>query len=522
MKKLFSALLALALTLSAVASFAFVLGPNTTVTVGTNSALNITKFYTTYDSTNLLAGTRLYSEIVDKTDDAFAKNALIQFVVEFEVLNALVPSNNIDTANNKDAGTATLTFTSDTVDLSVNQYAGQMALYCDAGYDLVNAVNVVTNTAGQGCTYTNDKNSGILNTLQIEVDFTQNGARINGFDDKGIAITGPTSYKEASSTYTLIFSGITKGEITDQGAVVMKTGYSDSFSVFGNVTAAKSDNTAASIVPNAVIVERNGRSYLVEKVAALWNVTTANYAYAYANDTTAIGYKVTLGTAAPYGTTNYGQIVYDTPVAQFDTEVVTYNLPGNADINGTDIEGYGSSLGLVDLLSTDDASDDIRVFKTVLNDGSTVYLRADGSKAFASDDGALARFNIAMNDLGFSTEVGYTYKLTDSVFTTAASYAETRSATYNNGTVIPIEPEEDEEPDVDEPTDEEPIEEEPIEEEPIEDEDPWIDEEPIEDEDIYNEVPVTGDFSANLSILLAAAALTAAAALALVLKKARG
>ena len=124
MKKLFCIALALALALSICSAFAFVLGPGSTVTAGTNSALTITKFYATYDVTNLLSGVRLYSDIVDRTNDAFAKNALIQFAVEFEVLNALVPANNIDTANHKDAGTATITFASDTVDLSVNQYAG--------------------------------------------------------------------------------------------------------------------------------------------------------------------------------------------------------------------------------------------------------------------------------------------------------------------------------------------------------------------------------------------------------------
>ena len=98
MKKTLSIVLALALALSMFASFAFVLGPSTGVAGATNSALNITKFFTTYDASNLLAGTRLYAPIVDKTDSAFAKNELIQFCVEFEVLNAKTVANGVDPA----------------------------------------------------------------------------------------------------------------------------------------------------------------------------------------------------------------------------------------------------------------------------------------------------------------------------------------------------------------------------------------------------------------------------------------
>ena len=176
MKKTLSIVLALALALSMIASMAFVLGPSSGVTGATNSALNITKFFTTYDASNLLAGTRLYAPIVDKTDSAFAKNELIQFCVEFEVLNQKTLANGVDAK--KANGTSTLVFSSDTVNLSVNQYPGQMALYEDAGMDLVNAVKVSTNLAGQGGVYT-----AKYNTLTVEVDFSQAEiGRVNGFD----------------------------------------------------------------------------------------------------------------------------------------------------------------------------------------------------------------------------------------------------------------------------------------------------------------------------------------------------
>ena len=478
MKKTLSIVLALALALSMIASMAFVLGPSTGLAGATNSALNITKFFTTYDASNLLAGTRLYAPIVDKTDSAFAKNELIQFCVEFEVLNAKTIANGV--ASNKAEGKSTLLFTSDTVNLSVNQYPGQMALYQDAGMPLVNAVNVTTNTAGQGGTYDAKKNS-----LAVEVDFYQaESGKANEFTANGIQISAPASYKDAKATYSLIFSGITKGEITEKGAVQMKTAY----------------DAGVAFVNGKAEVVRNGRHYQIEKVAAVWAAETTNLP-SYAALST-IGYKVTLGTAQTNGT-----YVYDLPVAQFDTEVVVYqNI--DPEVNGTDIEGLGVSLGLVE--------DGVKVFKTVLQDGTTVYLRADGTKAFVTgtDASRLTRFQTAMDDFGFKTDVGYTYKLTDGLFTTAGSYSVTREATYNNGTVVPVEPDADEPGDVDEPTDEGTVDEEP-DDEPA-DEEP--DDEPADEEP---EAPTTGDVASNVAIALAAAAIVAAAALAVVMKKAR-
>lgn len=493
MKKTLSIVLALALALSMFASLAFVLGPSSGVTGATNSALNITKFFTTFDKTNLIGGTRLYSEIVDKTDSAFAKNELIQFCVEFEVLNAKTVSNGV-AADKADSKTpTTLLFTSDTVNLSVNQYPGQMALYEDAGMALVNAVKVGLNninpTTGATVTgYQGNTYNAKTNALSIGVEFKQaeHATRDNGFTAEGIYLTAPASYKDAKATYSLIFSGVTKGEITEKGSVQMKTAY----------------DAGVAFVGGKAEVVRNGRHYQIEKVAAVWAAETTNLP-SYAALST-IGYKVTLGTAQTNGT-----YVYDLPVAQFDTEVVVYqNI--DPEVNGTDIEGLGVSLGLVE--------DGVKVFKTVLQDGTTVYLRADGTKAFVTgtDASRLTRFQTAMDDFGFKTDVGYTYKLTDGLFTTAGSYSVTREATYNNGTVVPVEPEDDNTGDVDEPTDEEPVDEEPTDEEPV-DEEP-TDEEPTDEEP---EAPQTGDVASNVAIALAAAAIVAAAALAVVMKKAR-
>jgi hypothetical protein len=494
MKKTLSIVLALALALSMVASMAFVLGPSTGVTGATNSALNITAFYTTYDASNLVAGTRLYSEIVDKTDSAFAKNELIQFCVKFDVLNAKTVANGV--ASDKANGTSTLVFTSDTVNLSVNQYPGQMALYEDAGMELVNAVKVSTNLSGQGGVY-----NAKANSLTVEVDFSQaETGRINGFDAEGIAIAAPASYKEAKASYALIFSGITKGEITEKGAVQMQTAY---------------DSGVSFNKDGVAYVVRNGRHYQIKKVAAKWTATTTSVP-SYAALST-IGYEVTLGTAQ-----TDGSYKYDLPVAQFDTEVVVYqNI--DSEVNGTDIEGIGSSLGLVE--------DGVKVFKTVLNDGTTVYLRENGSKAFVegTDSSRLTRFQTAMDDFGFKTDVGYTYKLTDDLFTTAGSYSIVREATYNNGTVVAVEPAEDEEADVDEGTDEEEVtedEEEVVEEdEEVVEDDEEVDEteEDVEDDAAEEEevAPTTGDVASNVAIALAAAAIVAAAALAVVMKKAR-
>ena len=188
-------------------------------------------------------------------------------------------------------------------------------------------------------------------------------------------------------------------------------------------------------------------------------------------------------------------------------------------MDGLDVEGLGVSLGLVEdgYIDADGnkKEEKIKVFKTVLQDGTTVYLRAVGNKAFSDETGELARFQTCMDDFGFKTDVGYTYKLTDALFTTAGAYAVTREATYNNGTVVPVEPADDEDPTVEEPTDEEPVDEEPTDEEPVDEEpaDEPADEEP--------EAPQTGDVAGNIAIALAAAAIVAAAALAVVMKKAR-
>lgn len=521
MKKTLSIVLALALALSMIASMAFVLGPSTGLAGATNSALNITKFFTTFDKTNLIGGTRLYSEIVDKTDSAFAKNELIQFCVEFEVLNAKVIANGVD--DKKANGISTLLFSSDTVNLSVNQYPGQMALYEDAGMELVNAVkvglnNINPNTGAtvsgyQGNTYNTKKNE-----LSVSVEFTQaeKATRDNGFTADGIYLKAPASYKDAKATYSLIFSGVTKGEITEKGSVQMKTAYKAGSVFTGGAPVVIGGEATTSGIGSTVKVERNGRTYKIEKVVGQWanvnnDTTVPYYADVQSFGTTAdgkpagLGYKVMLrGDKDATQPDGYKWI----DVAEFDTEVVTYKGI-DIEVNGTDIEGIGVSLGLVE----DVKGTPTKVFKTVLQDGTTVYLRANGEKAFmdAADAGKLARFQTCMDDFGFKTDVGYTYKLTDALFTSAGAFSVTREATYNNGTVVPVEPEADEPGDVEEPTDEDPVDEEPADEEPV-------DEEPVDEEP---EAPTTGDVASNVAIALAAAAIVAAAALAVVMKKAR-
>ena len=516
MKKTLSIVLALALALSMFASLAFVLGPSSGVTGATNSALNITKFFTTFDKTNLIGGTRLYAPIVDKTDSAFAKNELIQFCVEFEVLNAKTVSNGVD--SKKANGISTLLFSSDTVNLSVNQYPGQMALYEDAGMALVNAVKVGLNNINpntgttvsgyQGNTYNTKKNE-----LSVSVEFTQaeNATRDNGFTADGIYLKAPASYKDAKATYSLIFSGVTKGEITEKGSVQMKTAYKAGSVFTGGAPVVIGGEATTSGIGSSVEIDRNGRHYMVQKVASKWTKATADTSIPNYAEIDTVGYKISLGTKNAAGTYDW------TTIAQFDTEVVKYkNI--DIEVNGTDVEGLGVSLGLVEYAQKDATAGGtaVKVFKTVLQDGTTVYLDETGAKAFTTTDGAadagkLARFQTCMDDFGFKTDVGYTYKLTDALFTFAGAFSVTREATYNNGTVVPVEPEADEPGDVEEPTDEDPVDEEPADEEPA-------DEEPGDEEP---EAPTTGDAASSVAIALAAAAIVAAAALAVVMKKAR-
>ncbi len=87
------------------------------------------------------------------------------------------------------------------------------------------------------------------------------------------------------------------------------------------------------------------------------------------------------------------------------------------------------------------------MFRTVLSDGTVRYILGDGTPAEISTDAfnatELARLNTMLADFGFSTADNYTYKLEDKYFTSAGADCDVLTATYNNGTVVPVEPDEE-------------------------------------------------------------------------------
>lgn len=543
MKKTLTIVLALVLALSMLASFAFVINPGTggTVTPDKNP-LAITGFFATSNDA-ILSGARIYAPLTDKTNDAYAKNEIIRFAITMDVLNPLVPANGVDGALHT---TNTMTVTSSTVDFSVSRMAGQQALHVPFGSGLVTAIDskVTNNGGGSPAAYGAVVNGNVM-TIKVLTDqlaapstsafstapITGTGATNDPYIGAAITLHAPetTAVTEAKASYAFIFTGITKGEITEQGLAKLVT---------ATVAANKFDATPDT---DLIKVEKNGRIYYVEKIitqASILHATiTTNIApsHPYYNEPTKVGYRVYL-VGSQTSTTTYELL----PVGQFDTESITWKNVG-VDLSNTEVEGLGYSLGLEKLVPSAGTSvtlvngklpdavataapttDNYRVFRTVLSNGTVNYILGDaigtgtnekvGDNAFTTAE--KARLDTMMADFGFSTADNYNYKLEDKYFTTAGTDTDVLTATYNNGTVVPVEPEEED--DLDEPTPDEDLD---------DDIDEDIDEDLDEDEDVIDdedEVPAeTGDFASDIALALTAAAIVAAAALAFVMKKAR-
>lgn len=530
MKKTLTIVLALVLALSMLASFAFVINPGTGGAIKPEkNPLAITGFFAT-DNIAIVGGARVYAPLADNTNSAYAKNEVIRFAITMDVLNPSVPANGVDVTqlgpNN------TLTVTSSTVDFSVSNMAAQQALHVPLS-QLVTAINskVTNNDLGASTpafgAYVDSKN-----VLTIKIETAQADPSTSAFGTTApagtplvpdhITLNAPTDPTVAKASYAFIFTGITKGEITEQGLAKLVTA-----TVPG--TAFTNDEV--------ISVVKNGRTYLVEKVAEAEvnhpSITTGidNATHPY-YDLFKVGYRVYLVTSET--ATDYTAI----PVAQLDSESVVW-AAGIPEIVGTEVEGLGYSLGLEKInlgsqtvakatllapavTSTPGSYQQARVFRTVLSDGTVRYILGDalhasdadkqvGATAFTAAE--LTNLNTMLADFGFSTADNYTYKLEDKYFTTANSDAAVLTATYNNGTVVPVEPEEED--DLDEPTPDE-----DLDDDIDEDIDDDLDEDDVIDDE--DEVPAeTGDFASDIALALTAAAIVAAAALAFVMKKAR-
>ncbi len=519
MKKTLTIVLALVLALSMLASFAFVLNPGTGGAIKPDkSPLVITGFFVT-DNLAIVGGARVYAPLADNTSAAYAKNEVIRFAITMDVLNPMIPANAID-PNWNTAEDAVLTVTSDTVDFAVSAMAGQQALHVPLS-QLVSAINSrVLTTETFGATLGDTPATKNVLTLKIHLaagdPSTANFVEAPGVKGDPIALFTPDVTTQAKASYAFIFTGITKGEITDQGLAKLVTS-----KIAG--TEFEDDEVIA--------VVKNGRTYLVQKVEEASAVDpgvlvkhptiTTGLSPAY-YQLFKVGYRVYLVTAETAD--DYTAI----PVAQLDSESVRW-AASLLDLDEAEVEGLGYSLGLekiklaaqtvdktgVNAMAAPNvvpANDQARVFRTVLSDGTVRYILGDGTAVEIGTDAfnatELARLNTMLADFGFSTADNYTYKLEDKYFTTAGADANVLTATYNNGTVVPVEP--DEEPDVGEETDDEDL--------PDEDLDEIEEGEDVIEDDVPAE---TGDFASDIAIALTAAAIVAAAALAFVMKKAR-
>ena len=497
MKKTLAIVMALAMALGMIASFAFVVAPTTTSR--TNAPIGIDMWAT--DAMATTQGTRIWTDFVDKSEDLYAKNSLIYFVMQIRAYNSV---QNADVAPAVGQQLMDVALTSTTVDLSLIEMTGAVVTAPTAFTTPIfgSASKIVTGVAAPKLL---QKKANIQNRYDFKIAYASNTGA-NGYDlntpgvlainiQEGKATDGVAAYTD----YYVGFAGLTRNEITAKGSVVANVGYNGASEKFA-------DNGTLKVV-------KGDRTYMIKKVNAdNWAIKTTSY------------YDYTTGAYVSATTQGYAVFVKVGPT--------TYNYVAQLDTEVTSVEGIGQSLGItvaksvIDLNTSTGAytmdgitpynpTPDVLTKVLPYTFLTTKYVLAedapDGSAVAGSDAftaAQLATFETFMSDFGFSA--ANTYKLQDKDFTVAGSYQATITAEYNGGQVVPIEPEDDDSEIVDEPTDEEPE----IEEDPDVEEEPDVDEEP--------EVPAeTGDFSSDVAIVLAVSALAAAAALAFVMKKVR-
>ena len=268
MKNVLSGVLAVAMVLGCVASLAFVVGDQSGTTF-TNAPLQIEGFYVT-DSAAWTEGVQAYSELTELTDALYAKNNIIRFAVELSVMNSTVPSNGTrptDSTGEK----STLIFKSDTVDFSMSTNANSMVLY--KPFAVTSTVNRVTTdsfapnltTVVKGPTAAT--NNGIrldAATGDLELDvyaYTvhptsgkpakhSDAVSQSGFSTKngnvGLHLVGVSDNISTLKTdFTLVLTGVTKGELTQEGLVTLERvdSAADTFEKDGQVVVTKNGHT---------------------------------------------------------------------------------------------------------------------------------------------------------------------------------------------------------------------------------------------------------------------------------------
>lgn len=437
MKKMISIALAALLCVAALASFAFVVNPGTGAPVLTD-AFAVTGFKCT-DATVTTQGVRIYSDLVDASEKKYNVNELMYFGLTVAISNPAKTLAHTSAVGNE----YVVMVNSSTVDLSMNTIA-DVVLTHPQDSTFVNLVSTANGTvkanAGDALTY--DQSS---NTLTFKLKVAQDNPANSKVDASAFTLAIDETGAAREVNYVIGFTGINR--VAENGAV-----------------SAKVSPTEFKFKSNTLTVVQNGRTYKIDKVAAVWpaesNTTTWPASVTTSLDT--VGYRISL--VAADGTA--------TEIVTLDTEV-------------TSAEGYGMSLGL--------AKDGNRIVKQVVGNG---YVYLDGASAGTAAFTAAEQtaFETMLADFGFS--LNYNYKLQDKNFEQATTYKATFDVEYN---VV------DEEKDVDEGTTDQ----------PIEDDD---DELPVDDETDLDEVPQTGDASASAALFVSLAAICAVA-LAVALKR---
>ena len=235
MKKVLSVVLAVAMVLACVASLAFVLDDQTGIPTATNSALDVEGIYVTNEAA-MVTGIKFYSELANNNDSLYAKQQIIRLAVDLAVKNP----NNDQSVEHADGNVATLIFDSDTVDFSLNQQLPytSMVLYKPCYMDDVsstNLVRVVGNEEGYEPYVSEDKGTMKLDVYYYthhvdgstedlyDLKKVSDAARFENNDGReGLILIGVSKDPWTVKTdYTLVVTGVTKGETDQEGRVTL-------------------------------------------------------------------------------------------------------------------------------------------------------------------------------------------------------------------------------------------------------------------------------------------------------------
>ena len=259
----------------------------------------------------------------DKSEDLYAKNSLIYFVMQVRAYNSVQNADVVPVSAWK--GSMDVALTSSTVDLSLIEMTGAVVTvpYAYATPIFGSASKIVQGVPAKDLF---KKKDNVQNRYDFKIMY-QNSADANGYNlltpgalainiQEGKATDGVAAYTD----YYVGFAGLTRNEITAKGSVVASVNYDNSSEEFSKPTTPDDLGLGGYLK-----VTKGDRTYMIVKVAADNWAPKTNYIPSYANPTVKqMGYAVFVKVTAS-GMYNY--------ICQLDTEV-------------TALEGYGQSLGI--------------------------------------------------------------------------------------------------------------------------------------------------------------------------------